>query len=659
MVPSHLGVQCSIIESNLKKPVAMARFTSPTTTSFPSIRKHTASTINLASKAETTGAFSSQDPQGILQELSIDQVQNSSIAPLIYQNQDYKLDSCPLEAKSIKLSRGPRHRAPIDPFIFEPLDAVQEESTFLSGSASIHPGALTTVTRTAQETCPPTSQPQSYSVNLNESHPLYAAFPERPKREQIQRHLAATPIEGDASMLLSDLDVPQSLVNMALDQPPAYDSHQTTPLKVPEVEVDEVVEQAVSPSLTLISDRSSSYAGGSSRAGSFSVPRIEDSLEELDKLEDELEAVNAFTQHGRINSSSEVKVSPKCLEPPQLKKSGVYKRTSMSGLSSTVRVKQSDKAQPPIRRSTSLVFRNKKDDAKESPRLRSQLSRGQLVETKLPKPPVKSTKPLTVPNFELPGEATARRLKEKREARLAQQAEAQKAYVPPPRPKSKKPLTKPAFELPGEAISRRKREEREARRQAQEEEEKKRREFKARPLRTSGTPSSIPRETVTSRARQGKPPHDDDAEKKRQQAKLKRFSVPSLQPAHGGPVDGKATNARGRLSNMASDENLSRGTSTSAGSSSSKRHTVTAEDVQQLRLKGKHIFERDNTSYTQDKEREKRGREAAARAARAEAAERSRMASREWAEKRRRKDMATMLAMKVEPQPSARSMIEN
>lgn len=466
--------------------------------------------------------------------------------------------------------------------------------------------------------------------------------------------LIATPIEGDA-LILPELDVPQSLGDMAVDQPPAYEYHQTTPLKVPEVEVAEVADQAVSPSLTLISDRSSSYAGGSSRAGSFSVPRIEDSLEELDKLEDELEAVSAFTQQGRLTSPPGTTASPKCLEPPQVKKSGVSKRASMSGLSSTVRIKQSEKAQPPIRRSTSLVFRNK--EAQESPRLRTQLSRSQVAETRAPKPAVKSTKAPTVPNFELPGEAVARRLKEQREARLAQQAEAQKAYVPPPRPKSKKPLTKPAFELPGEAISRRKREEREARLKAQEEEEKKSREFKARPLRVSSTPSTMPRETVTSRARQGKPLHDDESEKKNQEAKLKRFSVPSLRRSQGS-MDGKAAHARGRLSDMASEDNLSRGTSTSAGSASSKRNTLTAEDAQQLRLKGKQIFERDNTSYIQDKEREKREREAAARAARAEAAERSRVASREWAEKKRRKVMATLQPKKQAAQPTARSMVE-
>ena len=36
-------------------------------------------------------------------------------------------------------------------------------------------------------------------------------------------------------------------------------------------------------------------------AGSFSLPRIEDSLEELDKLEEELEAVNAATLSGALS----------------------------------------------------------------------------------------------------------------------------------------------------------------------------------------------------------------------------------------------------------------------------------------------------------------------------------------------------------------------
>jgi hypothetical protein len=99
-------------------------------------------------------------------------------------------------------------------------------------------------------------------------------------------------------------------------------------------------------------------------------------------------------------------------------------------------------------------------------------------------------------------------LKEKREARQAQRESSEDTVVRstsgPKIVRSSKPPTRPTFELPGEAISRRKREAQEARLKAQEEEERARREFKAKPLRTSVVPSVVPRDTVASRARQSK-----------------------------------------------------------------------------------------------------------------------------------------------------------
>ncbi|KAL6411208.1 hypothetical protein AUP68_04908 [Ilyonectria robusta] len=636
-------------------------------TLIPSIRQHS-TVIDPDANAKATTAIPSSGSRGLLQELSIGQAQNKSIAPLSarsYKDSDPEPNCASIqnfnsnphshsnpEPKSINAkhsSRGLRRRAPIDSDTFEPLDAVLEESAIAPTAPSFASVASTAATLAASAKPP---YHHSAQANASEIHPLLAAGPECPKRQQIERHLAgqfewllscpapvssakdqhspdtgsacrkrgtvvfgcnllsrkrrstshkatagchlantytllATPLEGDAYSF-PDMHIPQALgdqVDMSLDQdqPPAYDFHLATPLKVPEVEIEEVAEQAVSPSLTLISDRSSSYAGGSSRAGSFSVPRIEDSLEELDKLEEELEAINAVTQPRRINPD-EVKASPKHLDPrSEAKKAIVSKRASMGSLSATARIKQSEKTQPSVRRSTSLVFRHKKEETPEPPRLRSQLSRSKLANTQVapPKPPVKSTKPPTVPNFELPGEAVARRLKEQREARLAQQAETQKAYVAPPRPKSNKPLTKPNFELPGEAISRRKREEREARLKAQEEEEKKKREFKARPVRSSVAPSTLPRETITSRARQGKPPQDDDAKNSSDPTKSKRISLGVLRPARGETVDSKPGQTRGRLANMTSQEDLSRGTSTSTGSSTGKRNTLSAEELLQ------------------------------------------------------------------------------
>jgi len=64
---------------------------------------------------------------------------------------------------------------------------------------------------------------------------------------------------------------------------------------------------------------------------------------------------------------------------------------------------------------------------------------------------------------------------------------------------------------------------------------------------------------------------------------------------------------------------------------------MSAEDVQQQKLRGKEIYHRDNNSLTIDRERERRGREGAAKMARQEAAERSRILSREWAEKQKQR----------------------
>ncbi|KAL9575550.1 hypothetical protein ACKAV7_000348 [Fusarium commune] len=616
----------------------------------------------------------SPSSRGILQELSADQVHNKSLAwnsprreNNQNQNQQLYLKTGPIKLPTkTNSSRGPR-RSLIDSDSFELLDVVPEESIDFSDSdtAPSEPSALALHKLPSPENhiagqfewllaFPlPASTAKDHGSSddsENDRHDVEIAvhgctlLSRRPdpagNSEADVFNLLATPLIAEEYLALG---FDPSQVKMALPPPPAYELHQNVPLKIPEV--IETVEP-VSPSLTLISERGSSYAG-SSRTGSFSVPRIEDSFEELDKLEDELEAIKAFAQPQRIPVPENTAPSNKHLEPPSTgKKPTVSKRASVIGMSSTVRIKQTERPQLPLRRSTSLVFRDKKqDDSDNMPNLKPQTARGKLTNSQSApsKAPVKSTKPPTVPNFELPGEAVSRRLKEQCEARRAQQAEAQKAYAPPPRPKSSKPLTKPNFELPGEAISRRKREEREARLKAQEEEEQRKREFKARPVRHSLMPGSIPRETITSLARQGKLPQDE-ATKTSTSTKVKRMSMQGPRP----PTMSEApvTQSRGRLSTATSREDLSRATSTSTGSGGGKRTTLTAEEAYQLRLRGKEIFQRDNTSFTRDRERERREREEATRLAREQAAERSRIASREWAEKKRRKELAMLESLK-------------
>lgn len=66
------------------------------------------------------------------------------------------------------------------------------------------------------------------------------------------------------------------------------------------------------------------------------------------------------------------------------------------------------------------------------------------------------------------------------------------------------------------------------------------------------------------------------------------------------------------------------------------KSTVTPVDAVQQKFTGKEVFNRDKMEK-EAKDRERRDKEEAAKQARAQAAERGRQASREWAEKQRQK----------------------
>lgn len=373
------------------------------------------------------------------------------------------------------------------------------------------------------------------------------------------------------------------------------------------------------------------------------LTHIEDSLEALDVLEDELEAMNAFTQYQRVPSPER--------KPPQTPTSASKDQHSGTGAGSarrpcstmypaTVRVKTSEPMRMAPRRSLSLSRSTSVDTddkaSSASTNGRPESARKPVMRPASlapPKPLAKSSKPRTVPTFELPGEAVARRLKEQREARLSGQTEPDKTpQAPrtsfPQRSKSTRVLPTPTFELPGEAISRRKREAREAKLRAQEEEEKKRREFKARPIKASlNQPRTVPRDTITSRARLARASDESAAATVKGSSGRRSSLAPSSSTLSSSP-------SRGRTATASSQ--VSRTTSQSVASSVSKRSTLSSEDSAQQKLRGKDIFERDSRLAT-ERERERSEREMLAKTARDQAAERSRQASREWAEKQRRK----------------------
>ncbi|PTB63807.1 hypothetical protein BBK36DRAFT_1143515 [Trichoderma citrinoviride] len=408
----------------------------------------------------------------------------------------------------------------------------------------------------------------------------------------------------------------------------------TPPMKVPEIVL--AVESAVSPTFTAVSDRS--FGESSSRATSFSLPRIEDSLEELDRLEDQLEALNEYTSPRQLALVTRPQ-HPKAVASQQTPEEAMraMKRSMAACTPATVRVKPTEKVSATPRRSFSLTARERSPEqpVKGSSSHRSGLGvfmskAGNTLAT-VAKSSIRSSKAPTIPSFELPA----------RDTREAHHAAAAKALEAPPKPRSNMPQSKSTFELPGDTISRRKREEMEAKLRAEEEEQRKRREFKARPAKPASTPSTLPRDTVASRARQAKIQEEAAQRQAASAQKVKRLSLGLVRDEPTTPTVSKAEKSRFRGSMMAAAESINRSIlSSMVGAARSKNPLSIESMATRLRPRPKEI--QDSATLKEKKSHEKLDRPMTAKAARDEAAERSRMASREWAERKRRKEAASM-----------------
>ncbi|RFU30086.1 hypothetical protein B7463_g6237, partial [Scytalidium lignicola] len=494
-------------------------------------------------------------------------------------------------------------------------------------------------------------------------------LPQRTLRPRNNKEMASTDVESSKAESNSAVVIPVVNENEKYSREEGNDKDtEILPVKPISITLDEVEkayrgEDATAPTPVADehgTDDDSFVEQIMSRSPAKPVSRIEDSVEALDQLEEVLEALDQVAMAERTLSSVEVskRLSPR---PPTDLKSAKSATHNQLGGSSQATTKEAKKTSTPragygsvrvkstapkqntvLKRSKSVMLKGS-DTNNNSREMSTPEEETPVQATKRPaakrpasllppKPPVKSTKPVTVPTFELPGEVVARRLKEQREARLAQRAASEqiplKPVVSTPKIKSTKPPTRPSFELPGEAISRRKKEALEIRLKAQEEEDRKRREFKAKPV-PSATPSHVPRETVASRARQSKigvenTENDNSATSKRPSTTgTHRLSVANLNQANvsvprgSGPV-----------------HTLSRKTSSIASGS----RTLSPTEVQIQRQRAREIYNRD-AKYTEDHERERREREAIAKRSREEAAERGRQASREWAERQKAKKL--------------------
>jgi hypothetical protein len=342
-----------------------------------------------------------------------------------------------------------------------------------------------------------------------------------------------------------------------------------------------------------------------SRSPAKQVSRIEDSVEALDEMEEVEETLQEAVQEAAILPASQSLKSSENLRSQSSKssqRSGPARQPAMPDTKAAAE-------QPPIK------------PGYQSMRVKSSAPKRLSV---IKKAASMTFKPESSETSSIRGEA----VKNERTRRAP--------ILRPPTVKSTKPLTKPAFELPGEALSRKKREAHEAKLKAQEEEERKRREFKAKPVRKS----IVSRDTAASRARHSKVYHESAEDGKLSDSKRDSMKVGAQRP----PLP--------ELNNMAniSAPRAAAPTSPLIRKPSAKFHgpamsglamqrVVSATEVQAQRQRAKEIYNRDQ-KMAEDMGREKREREAAAKRSREEAAERGRQASREWAEKQRAKKLA-------------------
>ena len=390
------------------------------------------------------------------------------------------------------------------------------------------------------------------------------------------------------------------------------------------------------------------------------MTRIEDSVEAIDAFEEEMEKIRELmptisdTMSPRTTKTP--KKDPANIAVSKFKSSRAEKSTKIKAVAATARSVSEGVGQR--NRQHSLrggeVSAKASEDVKDSASKQAPPTAEKRVSSihKAPFQPVKSTKPPTRPIFELPGDAVARKLKDKREERRRNENEGErkklevKSVLKPV--KSTKPLTRPSFELPGDAVARKLKEQRGNRLKEQEADaEPIRKIFKARPVRASQAP--VVKLNATSKARMSLARESTEGENIYNCASSIRLA--SKQPASVSLGD-----ANRRLSTLSVAKRThapvddpsariirgpSRGATSSRLSISAATQCVTRNgNSAHQSIRGREIFERNKTA-TEELARLRKEKEEASKKARVEAAERGRLASRQWAEKQKERKIST------------------
>ncbi|KAL8695285.1 MAG: hypothetical protein Q9218_000184 [Villophora microphyllina] len=342
-------------------------------------------------------------------------------------------------------------------------------------------------------------------------------------------------------------------------------------------------------------------------------PRTEDSIEAIDKFEEELEQVGELIPSVR----GPAKVSPQ----PRGRENGA----------NTVKPNASRKTTGSLRSTQRSTSHRENLDLK--PTAASTLKKGASVPA--PAPANQDLRKGRSAESQTSCSSSASDTKGPAAAQKCVSSVHKAPFVPV---KSNKPPTRPNFELPGEAVARKLKEVREERMKREEEEKEKPRKttFKARPVHVSQPPVIKP--TATSKARISIAKGENPVTAVSAASVGKRRSTLSVQKrptAAAATVNTSARVDRGALSSNRASTSVKQ---PRPSMQPSIRQSVTPADTAQLKAKGKEVFNRGRIGQD-ERNQMKKDKEEAAKKARVEAAERGRQASREWAERQKAKKM--------------------
>ncbi|ETI19514.1 hypothetical protein G647_09348 [Cladophialophora carrionii CBS 160.54] len=374
--------------------------------------------------------------------------------------------------------------------------------------------------------------------------------------------------------------------------------------------------------------------------------RIEDSVEAIDALEDAIEKIAETLPaledlkmespvKSRKNSPARINLPSEGPALRSAKKAGASPARTQRELLAKPRTapKASDRPKPLVSRQSSV-----KSTAK--PAVAAKPARKPIPDGHKPRPTPAQPAPPSLSFSTSPAKSLPNTTKKRVPSENL--STSKPPFVPA---KSSKPPTKPTFQLPGEAISAKLKAHREERLKREEEAEKEKKVFKARPVPAKvARPSVVPRENKASQARMSI--YANGINKENVAPKPATVSQPKPRPVS---LDAKPKAADSTATKANSSVRRTTTTTTTTPSAAAQKprvsslilttgqkSAITKDDVVHQKAKGKEVFGRTKAELERA-EKERREKEEATRKARAAAAERGRQASREWAEKQKKK----------------------